>query len=160
MPHARGAHSDVSEAVVRVSSIVRQLQGLVAELETAFPGRRFTLDGHLLGSIGEVLASHFYELRLLPNSSQSHDALAPDGRAVQIKATQASRVALRSRPDHLLVLKISRDGCFEEIYNGPGELPWNSCGVTGSNGQRQISVAVLRKLMQDVPVDRQLPRGA
>ena len=153
-------HSRVSQAVGRIPSIIRQLYGLVAELESTFPGRRFTPDGHLVGSIGEVLASHFYDLKLLRSSSQCHDALTQDSRAVQIKATQANRVALRSQPDHLLVLKISRNGSFEEIYNGPGELPWNSCSDEGSTGQRQISVTTLRKLMKDVPLNRQLPKGA
>ena len=32
----------------------------VAELEAEFPGRHFTLDGHLVGSIGEVMAAYYY----------------------------------------------------------------------------------------------------
>ncbi|MGQ0721719.1 MAG: DUF6998 domain-containing protein, partial [Candidatus Eiseniibacteriota bacterium] len=45
--------------------LVRRLYGIVRDLEAAFPGRKFTLDGHLVGSIGEVLAAHRYGLELL-----------------------------------------------------------------------------------------------
>lgn len=147
-------------AVERVPSLVRQLYQLVGELEAAFPGRRFTPDGHLVGSIGEVLAAHFYELELFRGSSECHDARSGDGRNVQIKATQGSRVALRSEPEHLLVIRLVRDGSFEEIYNGPGRLPWQLCGAHGSNGQRQISLVTLRRLMKDIPANVRLSRGA
>jgi hypothetical protein len=140
--------------------VVQNLYRLVNELERAFPGRRFSLDGHLVGSIGEVLASHFYNLQLLASSSERHDAVARDGRNVQIKATQCDRVALRSQPECLLVLKLSRDGSFEEIYNGPGDVPWSLCGRRSSNGQRQISLSTLRRLMHNVPAPLRLRRGA
>src|SRR5438128_11022528 len=106
-------------AIERVPVIVRQLYQLVGELETAFPGRRFTPDGHLVGSIGEVLVAHMYKLELFRGSFECHDARSSDGRNVQIKATQAARVALRSEPDHLIVIRLLRDGSVEEIFNGP-----------------------------------------
>jgi hypothetical protein len=161
MPKIDSPPANASRSVARIPLLVQQLYSLVAELQDAFPGRRFTPDGHLLGSIGEVFASHFYKLNLLRGSFERHDAISEDGRAVQIKATQGDRVALRSEPDYLLVLKLSRNGTFEEIYNGPGALPWKTCcNRRGSNGQHQISIATLRKLMQNVPPGGQLPRGA
>ncbi|MCR5545911.1 MAG: hypothetical protein K6F30_05475 [Lachnospiraceae bacterium] len=39
---------------------VQRLIEIVKELEQDFPGRHFTLDGHLIGSIGEVMASYYY----------------------------------------------------------------------------------------------------
>lgn len=44
---------------------VHSLIKIVRDLEQAFPGRHFTLDGHLLGSIGEVLAVYYYGIELL-----------------------------------------------------------------------------------------------
>ena len=38
-------------------------------LEQMFPGRKFTLDGHLVGSIGEVVAAYIFDLDLKPYSS-------------------------------------------------------------------------------------------
>ena len=46
-------------------------------LERMFPGRKFTLDGHLVGSIGEVVAAFIFDLDLNPASTLSHDATAP-----------------------------------------------------------------------------------
>src|SRR5437867_11466330 len=106
-------------AIDTIPGVVARLYDLVAELERSFPGRPFTPDGHLVGSLGEVLVSHYYDLELLPCSSECHDAKAADGRLVQIKATQGKSVALRAEPEHLLVISLRRDGTIEEVYNGP-----------------------------------------
>jgi hypothetical protein len=150
---------DAQHPIDQIPGIVERLYQLVAELERAFPGRPFTPDGHLVGSLGEVLASHHYNLDLLPCSSECHDARARDGRLVQVKATQGSSVALRSSPDHLLVLRLRRDGRIEEIYNGPGVLVWNRLGKPQKNGQRPIGVRALERLMIDVPEHERLPRA-
>lgn len=48
-------------------------------------GRKFTPDGHLVGSIGEAMAAHMFDLRLLPAATPKHDATTADGRTfVQI----------------------------------------------------------------------------
>ena len=43
---------------------VHKMIEIVKELETEFPGRHFTLDGHLVGSIGEVMAAYYYGIEL------------------------------------------------------------------------------------------------
>jgi hypothetical protein len=134
-----------------IPTLVRSLYRIVQKFEELFPGRKFTLDGHLIGSIGEVLAAHHYGLELLPPSAERHDAQARDGRFVQIKATQARSVGLRSEPEVLLVLQLLRDGSTEEIFNGPGALAWSHAGKMQRNGQRSIGVAKLRGLMEEVP---------
>jgi hypothetical protein len=141
--------------VDEIPALVRSLYRIVRKLEGLFPGRKFTLDGHLVGSIGEVLAAHHYGLELLPASAERHDARASDGRCVQIKATQARSIGLRSEPEVLLVLQLRGDGSAEEIFNGPGSLAWSHAGKMQSNGQRSIGVAKLRALMGEVsPVAR------
>lgn len=145
------------EPIDQIPGVVKRLYDLVNELEAAFPGRPFTPDGHLVGSLGEVLASHYYHLTLLPCSTECHDAQAPDGRLVQVKATQGRTVALRAKPDHLLVILLKKDGTIEEVYNGPGALAWQHCGKQQKNGQSPISVSNLRTLMRDVLSDMRLP---
>jgi hypothetical protein len=137
--------------------LVQRLYEIVQELEGHFPGRPFTPDGHLVGSIGEVLAAHRYDLDLLPCSTEGHDARARDGRQVQIKATQGSSVAMRSCCDHLVVLRLLRDGSAEEVYNGPGDLAWNGAGSMQKNGQRPISLTKLRMLMSGLSASERLP---
>ena len=137
---------------------IKELYEISAELERLFPGRHYTPDGHMIGSIGEALAASYYGLELFPASEETHDAKAPDGRLVQIKATQIGRISLSSEPRWLLVLRIHRDGTFSEEYNGPGKLAWEHCGKMQKNGQRPISLAKLRKLQAEVPDSVRLPR--
>lgn len=93
--------------IEHIKQRIKELFRISTELEQAFPGRKFTLDGHLISSIGEVIAAYHYNLDLLPSSTEQHDAKAPDGRMVQIKATQGRHhIALRSEPEHLIVLWI------------------------------------------------------
>ena len=134
-----------------LSDKIKELYKITNELETRYPGRKFTPDGHLVGSIGEVLVAEHYDLTLLPNSSETHDAVSKNGTFVQIKATQISRIAISSEPEHLIVIKLSRDGSWEEIYNGPGDLAWNNAGKMQKNGQRPISIAKLKEIMDTLP---------
>lgn len=156
-PMASPVESNPSKpAIEDVPRLVRELYRIVHELERRFPGRKFTLDGHLVGSIGEVVAARMYNLELLPASAPVHDATAKDGRPVQIKATQAKSVGLRDEPEHLLVLQLHPDGTASEAYNGPGELAWRHAGKMQRNGQRQVGVAKLACLMEEVPIGARL----
>lgn len=124
----------------------------MAVLEGLFPGRHFTLDGHLVGSIGECLAAHYYGLTLLPASARAHDATCAAGE-VQIKTTQRSTIGIRCEPRHLLVLRLRPDGAFDEVFNGPGSLVWPLVQhkPRPSNGQYQVRLATLSRLMRSVP---------
>jgi hypothetical protein len=74
----------------RFPQLVAALYEVVAELEAMFPGRHFTPDGHLVGSIGEALASYHYGVTLSSASTECHDGEC-EGRSVQVKATQGNR---------------------------------------------------------------------
>ena len=139
-----------------VPELVRRLYAIVGELESHFPGRPFTPDGHLVGSIGEVLAAYRYGLTLLPCSAAGHDARSQDGRLVQIKATQGGKIGLRTSCAHLLVLKLLPSGDTEEIFNGPGDVAWDAAGTMQSNGQRSLSLKRLADLMANVPKSARL----
>ena len=141
-----------------VGELLGSLYRIVDRLEALFPGRKFTPDGHLVGSIGEVVAARMFGLELLPASAPDHDAITGDGRKVQIKFTQGTRsVALRAVPDHLLVLRLARDRSLEVVYNGNGKSPWSQSGKMQKNGQRQISLSQLRDINRAVPEHDRLP---
>ena len=150
----------MSETTIQdsVAAKIKALYEISHDLEELFPGRHYTPDGHMSGSIGEALASSYYNLELFTASAETHDAKAPDGRLVQIKATQINRVSLSSKPEWLLVLKIHKDGTFSEEYNGPGKLAWAHCGKLQKNGQRPISLAKLRELQPEVSQAERLMR--
>ena len=142
----------MKQANTNIAAKIRELYAITQELERNYPGRKFTPDGHLVGSIGEVLVSEHYCLTLLPNSSETHDAVTKDGRYVQIKATQVKGISISSEPEYVIVIKLFTDGSWEEVYNGPGKSVWNNAGKMQKNGQRPISLRKLRNLMGSVDI--------
>ena len=145
----------------RFPEIVQSIYAAVAELEAMFPGRKFTPDGHMVGSLGEALAAHYYGITLHGASFECHDGMC-EGKSVQVKATQGGRIAITSEPELLLVLRLRPDGSFTEEYNGAGHRVWSlvSHKQRPKNGQHQVSLAALRKLMSNVPEAERLARRA
>jgi hypothetical protein len=148
---------DMNQNRNKIPQLLKQLYEIVAELESLFPGRKFTLDGHLVGSLGEVIAAHDYDLTLLESSAETHDA-RKGSKQIQIKATQGKSVAMYGEPEHLLVLRLLKNGAAEEIYNGPGKPAWDNAGKPQKNGQRSISLSRLRVLMGTVPESQKVKR--
>lgn len=141
--------------------LIEQLYEITDELENLSNRRPFTPDGHMVGSIGECLVADAYDgLELMPPSNEGYDALWKSDLKVEIKTTQGDRVAFRGPPPKTIVIQLNRDGSFDEIYNGPGELIWQILAgrPRPSNGQYQITLNRLRKLNQQVPPDQRIPR--
>lgn len=141
-----------------VSDRIKELYLIKQELEEMFPGRHFTLDGVLVGSLGEVLVASDYGLTLFQASYETHDAKASDGRLVQIKATQVKKVGISSKPDYLIVIQIQADGSYKEIYNGKGTPVWEAAGPMQKNGQRSISLYRLSQIQRTQLDEDRIPR--
>ena len=143
----------------RFPEILRAIYDAVDELEDMVPGRHFTPDGHLVGSLGEALASYHYGIQLFEASAQNHDGVC-ETRNVQVKATQGDRIALSSEPEYLLVLRLHRDGSFTEEYNGPGALVWSLVchKPRPKNGQYQITLGTLRRVGKTIGASDRLVR--
>src|SRR5712664_715243 len=143
----------------RFPQLLRAIYDSVDALEAMFPGRHFTPDGHLVGSLGEALASYHYGIELSGASAQRHDGSCGE-KNVQVKATQGDRISLSSEPEYLLVLRLQRDGNFVEEFNGPGGAVWSLVKhkLRPKNGQYQVSLAALRRIMKTVKADDRLER--
>ena len=85
----------------KIPLIIAKLYLLVDELESLFPERKFMPDGHLVGSIGEVVAKYFYSLDLLPPSFRNLDAHTSEDpkRTVQIKLTAGDTLSFADYDD-------------------------------------------------------------
>jgi len=133
---------------------IRQIYDIATELENMFPGRKFTPDGHMVGSIGEAIATIDYGVKL----HKTHVHPGTDGivndRKVQVKATQGEGVAIKMQePDELLlVLKIKKDGTWEKIYDGDSERVWIALKGQRENrmGEKTISLKRLQGLQAEV----------
>jgi hypothetical protein len=130
---------------IRLPAPVAAIYKAVGELEARYPGRKFTPDGHLVGSIGEVIAAEAFNITLYPMSHAGHDAWDANG-PVQIKMTAGTSIAMYDCCVRLIVLKVISPEEAEVVYDGPGERVWSNAGRVQKNGQRAISLSKLRKL--------------
>ncbi|MBF5000768.1 hypothetical protein IRT45_26875 [Nocardia sp. BSTN01] len=154
------APDDFSDRTARTAELVTRLHEIVAELEVLHNGRKFTPDGHLVGSIAEAL----FDITLQPPSTAGHDAVAGDGRAVEIKGTYgraavAIRMTSHAAAEALIVLALSRDPAVphEVVYNGPLRTVAGAIGRPGSNGQARLSLNRLRTMNGTVPSGERIP---
>lgn len=144
------------EKVNSIKDRIKQLMRIVNDLEKDFPGRRFTLDGHLVGSIGEVIAASCYDVKLSKLGEKTHDGVV-DSKKVQIKITQQNNIMISSKPEHLLVLYLNNEsGEVYEVYNGPGDLVWDSKKSLDSHNYKHFSLGKLMMLDKNVEPDKRL----
>ncbi|MDF2176998.1 hypothetical protein P2G88_01860 [Aliiglaciecola sp. CAU 1673] len=140
----------------KLKELIRQLYDIVQRLHE-MTGRHFTPDGHMVGSLGEVLVADLYGLDLMTASNAGFDAISPCGKEVEIKCTQSTSVAFRydgvkTAPESVIVIKLHKDGSFDEIYNGSGERIWKILEgrKIPDNGQLSVSLNQLIKLQAEV----------
>jgi hypothetical protein len=124
------------------------------ELEKLYPGRKFTPDGHLVGSIGEVIAAEALGLTLHPMSYAGHDARDGEGRDVQIKLTAGSQIAMYDICDRLVVLRVVSPHEAEIIFDGDGRAVWEAARGPGKNGQKTIRLSRLKHIANRRPEGR------
>lgn len=131
----------------------------IGKLKEQFPEKAFTIDGRLVGDIGEVIAALEYEVDLYDVQTPMHDGETSDGRKVQIKATFKDKLSLTVVPDFYLGLQLFEDGTHEEIFNGPGSIIAEKFSHRSGFGEKQLSfpVATLRALSKSVPSDQRVP---
>jgi hypothetical protein len=155
-----------ADAPISIAEAVRDLLTIVRRLRDSYSehGRHFTLDGRLIGDIGEVLAVQHYAITLTTTQTAVHDAVTADGRKVQIKATMKDSLTFPwgDAPDYYIGLKILEDGTPLEVYNGPGALI-KIKALAGrksrpKTGNHVVSSTALCELNQGVAdIDRVLP---
>lgn len=112
-----------------------------AELERMFPGSSFMPRGDTADSLAECVAKAHYDLSGFPAPEEGPAPLV-------IKAAQGGKIYLRDCPNHLLVLRVYRDGTFEEVFNGAGKRAWE-VGLPGKHWRdgRVVRLAALREVM-------------
>jgi hypothetical protein len=138
-------HQTIREALNLIFQGIRRL-------EDAFPNRRFTIDGRLVGDIGEIIAELEYDVLLDEKLRPGRDGVTSDGRNVQIKATFKDSLTFGSCPDRYLGFKLYENGDYKEIFNGPGKLIFDHYRDRKDIGVKLLSfsVADLQQLSQQV----------
>lgn len=145
------------DSIAKLPKLIGDLFRTVDELNRLFPNRPFTPDGHLVGSIGEVVAMYLYDLTLTNCSNEGFDALTSDHRRVEVKLTGGTKVSIASEssqfPNVLLVFQLNRNTGFREIYNGP--FPADLCEKLKPSKRKVIQIPLL-KLSANCPACKAL----
>jgi hypothetical protein len=156
---------DKNAQAIGLPRVVRDLwmaqQALTRHYEST--GLKFTLDGRLVGDIGEAAALEHFELVLPPKRTKGVDALTKMGKAVQVKSTGSSISGPAFTPgegvaDYLLFFQIDFDSCTAVVvYNGP-EAPVRALLPTGSwTGTKVIPLTDIKRLASEVPISASVP---
>ena len=145
----------MSESIAKkLAPLIRDLYAARNAIREACSEFAFTLDGKIVGDLGEAIALRDFGLERLPSGSSLHDFKAPDGRLVQVKTTQATAsgcgvgLGLKKQSfKHLVVFQISEDGSYTILYDGPGNYIDDARAHKKS---ASLSVLQLRRLNQRV----------
>jgi hypothetical protein len=122
----------MSDRITQIPALISELYKITARLSALFPERPFTPDGHLVGSIGEVVARWLFDLVLEENPiTKGYDAATKSGETVQIKLTGGNRISIAADveppPAYLIVLTLQSESGFNVAFNGrfPAEVVTN-----------------------------------
>ncbi len=132
---------------IQLPAPVEKIYEAVEDLDALYEGRgrRFTPDGHLVGSIGEVVIADEYGLKLYPSGNKHHDACGPMGDVqIKIMGPTGKRIALNGDCNFLIVGKIINPQWLEILYCGPGAPVCALAGRRQGNGQ---SIVRLSKIL-------------
>ena len=147
---------------ISIPEALKELQTIVAALQRSYPEKRFTLDGRLVGDMGEILVAEHYDLELLPGIAKHYDATTSHGRRVQIKTTMKGSLTFPCdhTPDYYIGIKINEDGSIIEVFNGPGAIAGKllrNRKVTKTN-LYSISINTLLRLNESISEPDRIPR--
>jgi hypothetical protein len=134
-----------------------KLRGWGSEVDLSF-----TLDGNLVGDLGEALAMDLFDIKLVDTKSTAAiDGFTPDGRSVQVKATGTGRgPAFRNteiKADHLLFFDLDFENATGGIvFNGPEHYAVASLPADFVN-QRSLTRNQIRAADKMVKDEERLP---
>jgi len=144
-----------------IPTAVQQMLNIVEQLGEAYPSKKFTLDGRLVGDIGEILVEEAYDVALFPEMQRHHDGASSDGRLVQIKASMKGSFTFPCDhiPNYYIAVQIHPNGTIEEIFNGPGAIAWRAVKnrKASKTNLHSISSSKLRSLQKDVAIGDKIP---
>jgi len=149
---------------ITIPDAVSQMLQVVRKLRDAYPKKKFTFDGRLLGDLGEILVENAYDIELFEDLKRHHDGITSDGRQVQIKATMQDSLTfpVDHVPDYYLGIKIHSNGTFTEVFNGPGNVACEAVKnrkPTKTN-LHSITIAALMRLNEKVSPSERIPKRA
>lgn len=144
----------------QIAEALRSIFHGIELLQQSFSNRQFTIDGRLVGDIGEIIAAAQFDIILDETSQAKHDGVTSDGSKVQIKATFKESLTFGTVPDYYLGLRLFRDGRHEIVFNGPGRIISEAFKHRVGIGRSLLSFPIsrLRQLSATVPEAERISR--
>ena len=103
---------------------VQLLLDITTSLRKQFDGKLdFSLDGRLVGDIGEALVSKIFGIQLYGKNNPDYDGeQIGTKKKVQIKSSMAYNFSYPFNKvlDYYMAVHVEPDGSLEIVYNGPG----------------------------------------
>mgnify|MGYP001049618116 CR=1 FL=1 len=144
---------------METTEALKKLLKIVEDLRKTYANKKFTLDGRLVGDLGEVIVEQNYDVKLFEKVVPKYDGQDSLGRNIQIKATFHNTLGfpcnIEEVPDYYIGIKIFEDGSFEEIYNGLGSNIWELIKdrKRTKNSLHALSIISLQKANKTVKKD-------
>jgi len=148
-------HEIIEDSLKKIFSGIKQLK-------EALPSKEFTIDGRLVGDIGEAIVQRDYELTLYEGLARDYDGETLCGKKVQIKATFKDSLTFKNVSDYYLGIKIFENGTYEEIFNGPGKIIAAEYSHRKGFGENLLSFPNkrLRELSANIPSEQRIKKMA
>ncbi len=128
-------------------------------------GLKFTIDGNLLGDLGEAVAAELFNITLTPaRSNEGIDGFTTDNRSVQIKATGTYRGPafrlVETKADYLLFFEFDLERALGTVvFNGPESIATRLLPKT-FQGQRSLTPRQIRNADAQVQLTQRLPMAS
>ena len=126
-----------------IHKLLRKIYDACAQLERLEPNRKFTPDGHLVGSLGDMWAARTLNLTLVPQNTKGHDAKTRSGKKVEIKTTVGGSIALQAEGNEAMCLVVMRPDCPKPVWVGKYSVALDLAGKEQKNGQKQVAISKL-----------------
>ena len=131
----------------------------ISRLKKTFPNRNFTIDGRLVGDIGEIIAALEYDIIIHETSQPDYDGETSKGQRVQVKATFKNKLTFKITPEFYLGFKLFENGDYKEVYNGPGKYIYERYKQRKGIGKQLLSfpISELEKLSAEISDKQRVP---
>ena len=145
-----------------IENSLKQIFSGINQLKEALPSKEFTIDGRLVGDIGEAIVQRDYDLSLYEGLTKDYDGETPCGKKVQIKATFKDQLTFKKVSDYYLGIKINENGTYQEIFNGPGSVIAEQYSHRSGFGELLLSFPIkkLQELSSTVPNEFKINKRA
>lgn len=146
-----------NERIQKLTQEIMRLHDSVATLKNIFPSKKdgFTLDGRLVGDIGEVVAEELFQIKLHEKLEHHYDAVTTyePFLKVQIKATFKESLTFNHNPDYFIGIKLCHNGNYSVIYNGPGKYISEAFKHRKGLGEQLLSFSIkrLKEIDAEIP---------